>query len=293
MNAAAGSVGEAAVTLDNVSVTYHRHPAVHHVSGTFDTGSLTAIVGPNGAGKSSLLAAIASHVPLATGGVRFASRFKGKLAYLPQQSEIERAFPVKVIDVVMLGAWQGLGVFRSAGNAVRARAMSALDSVGLNGFESRLIGDLSVGQFQRVLFARLLLQDAQVILLDEPFNAIDARTTADLLRLARRWHDEGRTVIAVLHDMHQVQENFPRCLLLAREAVAWGATADVLTVENMHRARQMSERWDEHAPICEPMPAAAGLHQHSHEAHSHETHAHAREHTPDHRHAGHDADHRA
>ncbi|MBP6544607.1 MAG: ABC transporter, partial [Piscinibacter sp.] len=102
-----------------------------------------------------------------------------------------------------------------------------------------------------VLFARVLLQDAQLILLDEPFNAIDARTSADLLAVVRRWHGEARTVVAVLHDMELVRENFPQTLLLAREAVAWGPTAQVLHAENLFRARQMSERWDESAPVCE------------------------------------------
>ena len=97
----------------------------------------------------------------------------------------------------------------------------------------------------------LLLQDAQLILLDEPFNGIDARTCADLLRVVQRWHGEGRTVIAVLHDMELVREHFPQALLLAREAVAWGPTAQVLHAENLFRARQMAERWDESAPVCE------------------------------------------
>jgi len=97
----------------------------------------------------------------------------------------------------------------------------------------------------------VLLQDAQLILLDEPFNAIDARTTTDLLALVQRWHAEGRTVIAVLHDLAQVREVFPQTLLLAREGVAWGPTPEVLQAESLQRARQLASVWDEHAPMCE------------------------------------------
>ncbi len=104
---------------------------------------------------------------------------------------------------------------------------------------------MSVGQFQRVLFARVLLQDAPVILLDEPFSGVDARTTADLLAVVRRWHTEGRTVIAVLHDMEQVRQHFDQALLLARRCVAWGPTRGVLQPEHLLRARQLSESWDE------------------------------------------------
>lgn len=252
-----------AVLLDNVSVTYHRHPAVHHVSGGFARGSLTAVVGPNGAGKSTLLAAMAGQVQLATGRIVRADVKDGSVAYLPQQSEIDRGFPVQVLDVVMLGAWHGLGIFRAARREARRKALDALAAVGLSGFESRLIGELSVGQFQRVLFARLLLQDAQLVLLDEPFNALDARTTADLLGLVQRWHREGRTVVAVLHDMVQVREHFPETLLLAREMVAWGPTHEALSEAHLARTRLMSERWDEHAPVCEP-PGGPHAHDHGH-----------------------------
>ena len=156
-----------------------------------------------------------------------------------------------VLDLVSLGHWPRRGAFGAIDAPLREKAREALASVGLSGFEQRRIGELSVGQFQRVLFARVLLQDAQLILLDEPFNAIDARTSADLLAVVRRWHGEARTVVAVLHDMELVRENFPQTLLLAREAVAWGPTAQVLHAENLFRARQMSERWDESAPVCE------------------------------------------
>ena len=250
-----------ALRIHDLTVTHQRHPAVHHLSGTLARGSMTAIVGPNGAGKSSLLDALVGRLTPAAGHIEFAPGMRRHLAYLPQQSQIDRSFPIRALDMVMLGHWAHLGAFRSAGAALRDQAAAALGAVGLHGFERRLISELSVGQFQRLLFARVLLQDAQLILLDEPFNAIDTRSCADLLGVVKRWHGEARTVVAVLHDLDQVRAHFPETLLLAREAVAWGPTATVLRAENLFRARQMAERWDDNAPWCRE---ATSAHAHPH-----------------------------
>ncbi len=150
-----------------------------------------------------------------------------------------------------MGLWNRAGIFGRIGGGAAAKIEAAIAAVGLAGFERRPIGALSGGQMQRALFARLLLQDADIILLDEPFTAIDARTTADLLALVQRWHGESRTVVAVLHDIETVRRAFPQTLLLARESVAWGATADVLTPANLLKARRMVEAFDSHAAPCE------------------------------------------
>jgi zinc/manganese transport system ATP-binding protein len=250
MTAAASS----GIALHNLTVAYRGHPAVHHLSGEFAPGSLTAVVGPNGAGKTSLLAAITGSLAPAEGVVHIAPPLRGRIAWLPQQAAIDRSFPMKVFDLVALGHWARVGSFKALDDPQREQVHGALHAVGLNGFERRPIGELSAGQFQRVLFARVLLQDAPVILLDEPFIAIDARTTADLLGVVARWHAEARTVIAVLHDLDQVREHFSRTLLLARRCVAWGPTAEVLHAENLFRARQMAESWDDDAPLCTEAP---------------------------------------
>lgn len=233
--------------IENLTVTHGRHPAVHHVSFTLKPGGLMAVVGPNGAGKSSLLRAIAGlHKPAHGRVTGFAP---GQAALLPQQAMLDRAFPLSCRDAVLFGLWSESGALRAI--PAPERAETALDAVGLHGFARRPVGSLSAGQFQRVLFARLLLQDAPVILLDEPFNALDARTAADLLAVMRRWHGEGRTILAVLHDLDLVRREFPETLLLAREAVACGATETVLSAENRLRARMMSEAWAEDAAPCE------------------------------------------
>ena len=241
----------AVVRLLDLTLGYNRHPAVHHLHGDVAEGSLTAVIGPNGAGKSTLLKGIIGALRPLGGEIRLAGVERRAIAYLPQQADIDRSFPITVLDTLCLGLWGEIGLFRAVGRARLQRTEAALSAVGLDGLEGRSIGSLSGGQLQRTLFARLLLQDARLILLDEPFAAIDMRTTADLMRLVRVWHGEGRTILAVLHDLRLVEENFPRALLLAREAVAWGETAGVLTAANLERARRLCQSWDEAAPLCE------------------------------------------
>jgi zinc/manganese transport system ATP-binding protein len=239
--------------VEHLTATYRRHPAVHHLSASFAPGSLTALVGPNGAGKTTLLRAVAGLHKADEGRIAVgrADGRKPRVALLPQQSGMDRGFPILCRDVVLQGLWSHLGAFRGAGRADQARAAAALEAVGLGGFGPRAVGEMSAGQFQRLLFARLLVQDADLILLDEPFNALDARTAADLLAVLKRWHGEGRTVLAVLHDLELVRAEFPDCLLLAREKVAFGPTAEVLTAANRLKARMMAEAWDEAAPVCD------------------------------------------
>jgi zinc/manganese transport system ATP-binding protein len=216
------------VLMRDVTVRYGRRVALEAVSGEFVSGGLTAVVGPNGAGKSTLLAAIAGVVPLAGGVVNCAAR--QRLAYLPQIAALDRDYPLTLPELITLGGWREFGAFRSPGTALRARAAAAAAAtVGLAGRLERPIGETSVGELQRALFARLILQDAAIILLDEPFAAVDAETMSVLLDQVTRWHQEGRTVIAVLHDLDLVQARFPSTLVLARRCVAWGRTETALS----------------------------------------------------------------
>ena len=192
------------------------------------------------------------------GTIERAQARKEDIAYLPQIAEIDRSFPINVYDVVAMGLWRAKGAFGGIGGKDHQAIEAAIAAVGLTGFERRPIGTLSGGQMQRLLFARLLLQDARVIVLDEPFTAIDAKTAADLLGLVRKWHGERRTVLAALHDIDLVRANFPQALLLAREPVAWGATSEVLTADNLAKARRMCEAFDDAAAACAvDMPSRA------------------------------------
>ena len=240
----------AQVHFHDVTLGYDRHPAVHHLNGEVAHGALLAVIGPNGAGKSTLFRGLAGILKPLAGSIALGGLDIRDIAYLPQTVDIDRTFPISVFDFVGTGLWRSTGFFGGMGRGARDRIAQALAAVGLNGFENRSIGTLSGGQMQRMLFARVLLQDSRLIVLDEPFNAIDAKTSADLLDLVQRWHGEGRTVLAALHDMDLVRKYFPETLLLARGKVAWGATAAVLTVENLAEARRMCEAFDDGAAAC-------------------------------------------
>ena len=230
-----------ALKFQDLSLGYDRHAAVHRLRTDIAAGSLTAIVGPNGAGKSTMLKGVIGALSPLEGRIAFNGLTRREMAYLPQQSDVDRSFPITVPDLVGMGLWREIGGFAGLRPPHRARVADAMAAVGLEGFARRPIGSLSGGQIQRVLFARLLLQDARLVLLDEPFTAVDAKTMSDLLGVVRRWHGEGRTVLAVLHDSDIVRAHFPHTLMLARELVAHGPTAQVLTAANQFRARQMCE----------------------------------------------------
>jgi zinc/manganese transport system ATP-binding protein len=239
-----------ALQFRNVTLGYDRHPAVHHLDGEVNAGALVAVVGPNGAGKSTLFKGIVGAIKPLAGRIDRDGVSPQDIAYLPQAAEIDRSFPINVYDLVAMGLWRRTGAFGGIGGKARAFIEQAIAAVGLTGFEDRAISTLSGGQMQRMLFARLLLQDARVIVLDEPFNAVDAKTSADLFDLVQRWHGEERTVLTAMHDIEFVRANFPETLLLAREPVAWGRTPSVLTPENLLLARRMCEAFDEHAHKC-------------------------------------------
>ena len=240
----------AQIRFRDVTLGYDRHPAVHHLNGEVATGALLAVIGPNGAGKSTLFRGLAGILKPLAGSIALGGLDIRDIAYLPQTADIDRSFPISVYDFVGTGLWRATGFFGGMGRDARGKIAQALATVGLNGFENRSIGTLSGGQMQRMLFARVLLQDARLIVLDEPFNAVDAKTSADLIDLVRRWHAEGRTVLAALHDLDMVRSHFPETLLLARGPVAWGLTAEVLTPENLLVAMRMCEAFDDRAAAC-------------------------------------------
>jgi zinc/manganese transport system ATP-binding protein len=230
--------GEEGISVRNLSVRYGDRPAFESLTGEFAPASITAVVGPNGAGKSSLLKALAGIIRPATGEVTCAAIERHRVAYLPQRDQLDRGFPITVAELVALGDWRNFGAVREPPQRLAARVDEALAAVGLSGVADQQIAELSVGQFQRALFARLLLQDADVILLDEPFASLDENTTEDLLHFLQRWQTEGRTVVAVLHDLDQVRRYFPSTLLLARSPIAWGETSLSLSADNLARAQK-------------------------------------------------------
>lgn len=236
------------IYINNLTVTYEQHPAVHHLTAKVNQGEWLALVGPNGAGKSTLLNAMAGIITDYEGSIE--GTRQESVAYLPQQTQLDKSFPITVFELVATGLWQELGFFKSLGKTHHEQCERALAAVGLQGFEQRQIGTLSGGQLQRSLFARVLLQDRPIILLDEPFNAIDPKTLVDLTQVIKQWHQDNRTVVMVTHDLDYVRQHCPRSLLLARECISHGATEEVLTQENLSSATQLSEAFDELAPWC-------------------------------------------
>jgi zinc/manganese transport system ATP-binding protein len=241
-----------AIMVTNVRVAYGRRVALEDVSGIFGSGSLTAVVGPNGAGKSSLLKTLAGVQPLRGGDITYSQPILGRLAYLPQQSELDRDYPITVAELVALGAWRNMGAFRRLSENLLPSIDTAIAQVGLEGFADRLIAELSVGQLRRALFARLIVQDASLILLDEPFAAIDENTTAELVQLIKSWHGEQRTIIAVMHDLDQVRSAFPSTLLLARRCIAWADTETALCADNLASANSAMRK-----QVIDPLGAIA------------------------------------
>lgn len=213
------------LSLSSLSVRYDKIKIIENITGTFKFNSLTAIVGPNGAGKSTLLKAIMGFVSPWEGKVENAFL---RTAYLPQRNDIDISFPISVFELVSLGLWQNIKAFGALDERLYQKVLKTIEKVGLGGHKNALLNTLSGGQFQRALFARLWLQEADLLLLDEPFTGIDAQTTQDLLRLIQQWHKEGKTIIAVLHDLELVRQFFPETLLLNKNVQAWGKTEEIL-----------------------------------------------------------------
>lgn len=216
------------IALYSLAFGYPGHSPLGILDGCFESGSLTAIIGANGSGKSTLLKTLAGLLPPMGGDFYMAPQTRRQLGYLPQQTEFDRQFPLSVGDLVLMGCVPHCGLFGSISCLWRRKAAEALNTVGMAEFARSHIGKLSGGQLQRVLFARLLVMQSPVILLDEPFTGIDTLTTDTLLTVIQQLHQEGRTILAVLHDLEQVKAFFPRVLMLGAAGSKWGKTSDVL-----------------------------------------------------------------
>lgn len=208
------------VSLEHIGIWHGPHCVLRDVTVHIAPGSMTALMGPNGAGKSSLLRCIAG-LQVPSGGRVHLQVPRGQIAYLAQRSETERDFPISVFDCVLLGCWPRMGTWRGTSPQAHAAVHAALDRLGLAALAQRPIAALSEGQWQRVLFARMLVQDARLLLLDEPFSALDESTTQELLQLLHQWHAEGRTLVVALHDRAQAQAHFAATLQLQHHGARW------------------------------------------------------------------------
>ncbi|MDW3777699.1 ATP-binding cassette domain-containing protein [Kluyvera cryocrescens] len=217
----------AMIELDNLVAGYEGIAITPSLSGTIPKGSMTAIVGLNGCGKSTLLKTLAGFIPPVSGVVCWTPS-RPAIGWLAQRHSLESQFPLTVLDVVSQGAWPRVSLLRGLRGDVRERIHTALVRVGLATLAKAPIEALSGGQFQRMLFARVLVQRAPLVMLDEPFTGIDEATSHDLMAVIQEMHQQGQTVLAVLHDNQRVAEFFPETLLLTPNNACWGHTTDVL-----------------------------------------------------------------
>lgn len=236
--------------LANLTLGYSAMPAVHHLNAKIYAGSSWALVGPNGGGKTTLLKGIMGELkPL--GGKILWPQGKINVGYLPQQIQLNLDLPLSVADFISLGFWQQTGAYQGINSTQQDQLHQALATVGLQDLPNRLIASLSGGQKQRVIFARLLVEDADLLLLDEPFAAVDQATTEQLLEIMQQLQNQGKTLITVLHNLHQVNAYFNDCLFIAREVLGLGKPQEVLTPTNLAKAKAMQTELHSSAAWCE------------------------------------------
>lgn len=228
---------------DALAVTYRNGvTALRDVRFRIPRGSITALVGINGSGKSTLFKAIMGFVPLAAGTVSILGQPAGRalarnvVAYVPQAEEVDWSFPVLVEDVVMMGRYGHMNMFRIPSRRDRDKVTEALDRVGMAGFRKRQIGELSGGQKKRVFLARALAQEGEVILLDEPFTGVDVNTEDAIVDLLRALRAEGKVMLVSTHNLGSVPEFCDRVILLNRTVLADGPTETVFTRDNVEKA---------------------------------------------------------
>ncbi|MAN99268.1 metal ABC transporter ATP-binding protein [uncultured Roseovarius sp.] len=228
------------LSIRGLTVSYGEKPAVFSVDVSFRPGQMTAIVGPNGAGKSTLLKAALGIIRPLSGQVTSLGRplneRRARIAYVPQRASVDWDFPARVLDVVMMGLSRELGLLGRIRASHRARAVASLERVGMAGFAHRQIGQLSGGQQQRVFLARALAQEADLYLLDEPFAGVDAATEKAIIAVLHGLRAEGKTVIAVHHDLATVADYFDRVFLINTTAIAEGPVAEVFTPDHLQTA---------------------------------------------------------
>ncbi len=236
------------ISFQNLTAGYDRHPIIHHINATFEKGDLVAIVGPNGGGKSTFLRIINNEIEPLEGKID--NKFTSK-ACITQKHSIDYNFPIKLKTFVSFGLIKKTGLFAPIKKVHEDQVVKALQLVKLDKFTNSYILNLSGGQIQRALFARMSLQNADLLLLDEPFNAIDQKTTLELLDILLKWNKEGKTIVTVMHDLTLVKNFFPKTFLLARDLIGFGETKEILSEENIFKAFSSSNiATNPNAEIC-------------------------------------------
>lgn len=227
------------LNVHQLTVAYDATSVFQDLSVDFAPGKITGIIGPNGAGKSTLIKAMLGLVK-SSGTVTYNGQpllaHRKQIAYVEQRKDLDLTFPISVFDVVLTGTYPHLRLLQSPGKLQRQQARAALQQVNLADFAQRQIGNLSGGQLQRVFVARAIVQNADVIILDEPFVGIDMHSEAAIMAILQAWRQSGKTIIVIHHDLNKVSQYFDDLVILNHGIVAAGPTADVYTQANISQA---------------------------------------------------------
>jgi len=228
-----------AIEIFDLTAAYKYKPVLWDIDLTIPEGVLMAVIGPNGAGKSTLLKAMLGIIKPVAGTVRFFGysyeENRKLVAYVPQKGSVDWDFPTTVIDVVMMGSYGRLGWFKRPGRKEKKQAYEAIEKVGLIDYTRRQISQLSGGQQQRVFLARALMQEAEIFLLDEPFQGVDVTTEKSIIKILKDLRSQGKTVVVVHHDLQTVESYFDRVALLNIRLMASGAVSEVFNPANLER----------------------------------------------------------
>ena len=224
--------------VHDLTVSYDKKPVLWGIDFSISQGSLVGIIGPNGAGKSTLIKSIMGLVENSSGFSRVFGRdlkqMRNKISYVPQRGSVDWDFPATVYDVVLMGTYGKLGLFKKPRKADKENAQKAINDVGLQGLENRQIAQLSGGQQQRVFLARALAQNADLYFMDEPFAGVDAATEKTIIQILKKLKSQNKTVLVVHHDLQTIKEYFDWVVLLNTRLIASGPTETTFTEKNLH-----------------------------------------------------------
>ena len=222
-----------AIEIRNLTVAYGENIALENLNLDVETGSLMALVGPNGAGKSTLIKTILKFLKQITGEIKI----NGKtLAYVPQRNSVDWDFPTTLFDVVEMGCYGRVGLFKRVNKEEKAKVLKAIEQVGMLDFKDRQISELSGGQQQRAFIARALVQEADIYLMDEPFQGVDSTTEKSIVDILKKLKSEGKTLIVVHHDLQTVPTYFETVTFINKSVIASGKIKEVFTQENIDMA---------------------------------------------------------
>lgn len=228
------------LTIKNLTVAYDDTPVFSDVAVNFNAGKITGIIGPNGAGKSTLIKAMMNLIKRESGEIAYNGQsiksVQKKIAYVEQRKELDLNFPIDVFDLVLTGTYGKLGLFKSPSKREKLVSKEALEQVSLSNFSKRQIGNLSGGQLQRVFVARAIVQQAEIIVLDEPFVGIDLQSETAIMKILKQWRDENKTIIVIHHDLNKVSNYFDDLVILNHGIVDYGPTQQVYNPQNMEKA---------------------------------------------------------